>query len=153
MRLALIAFLLIVTGWFIGTAQADPLTVGQLAARCGKLDLSEANQIKLRSASIGDALDGGKCWGHLEAYTDVASLALPNSPHPPGSARPIKTTLLSPKWRRCFFCTPNRTLMRYGNPLLWQSRRFSLKNSPAPSKVLRVSSGWLTAVQEWEWTA
>jgi Rap1a immunity proteins len=93
MRLALIAFLLIATGWFTGTAQADPLTVGQLAARCGKLDLSEANQIKLRSASIGDALDGGKCWGHLEAYTDVASLALPNSPHPLGVCPPYKNNI------------------------------------------------------------
>src|ERR1700687_5534941 len=93
MRLALIAFLLIVTGWFAETAQADPLTVGQLVARCGKLDLSETNQIKLRSASIGDALDGGKCWGHLEAYIDVAFLALPNSPHPLGVCPPYKNNV------------------------------------------------------------
>jgi hypothetical protein len=93
MRLALIALLLIATGWFAETAQADPLTVGQLVARCGKLDLSETNQIKLRSASIGDALDGGKCWGHLEAYIDVAFLALPNSPHPLGVCPPYKNNV------------------------------------------------------------
>jgi hypothetical protein len=93
MRLALLAFLLIATGWFAETAQADPLTVGQLVARCGKLDLSETNQIKLRSASIGDALDGGKCWGHLEAYIDVAFLALPNSPHPLGVCPPYKNNV------------------------------------------------------------
>jgi hypothetical protein len=93
MRLALIAFLLIATGWFAETAQADPLTVGQLVARCCKLDLSETNQIKLRSASIGDALDGGKCWGHLEAYIDVAFLALPNSPHPLGVCPPYKNNV------------------------------------------------------------
>jgi Rap1a immunity proteins len=93
MRLALIAFVLIAAGLFARTAQADPLTVGQLVARCGNVDLSEANQVKLRSASIGDALDGGKCWGHLEAYVDLATLALPNSPHPLGICPPYKNNI------------------------------------------------------------
>src|SRR5471032_228125 len=93
MRLVLLVSLLIVTGLFAKTAQADPLTVGQLVAHCGKLDLSEKDQIKLRSPSIMDALDGGKCRGHLEAYADLASLSLPNSPHPLGVCPPYKNNV------------------------------------------------------------
>jgi hypothetical protein len=93
MRFALVVSLLIVTGLFVKTAQADPLTVGQLVAHCGKLDLSEKDQIKLRSASIMDALEGGKCRGHLEAYADLASLSLPNSPHPLGVCPPYKNNI------------------------------------------------------------
>lgn len=54
-----------------------PLTVGQLMVRCGQLDMSESNQVKLRSGSVGAALDAGKCWGHLEAYLDLATIELP----------------------------------------------------------------------------
>jgi Ssp1 endopeptidase immunity protein Rap1a len=98
MRLALAALLLIVAGFFANTAKADPLTVGQLAARCGKLDMSEYNAIKLRSVSIGDALDGGKCWGHLEAYIDLASIELPgankeNPIHPLDACPPYKNNI------------------------------------------------------------
>jgi hypothetical protein len=98
MRLALVVFLLVATGLFTKTAKADPLTVGQLVARCGKLDLSENNQIRLRSASIGDALDGGKCWGHLEAYMDLAVIELPdgnkpNGTHPLGVCPPYKNNI------------------------------------------------------------
>jgi len=56
---------------------AGPLTVGQLMARCGQLDVSEHNQVKLRSGSVGAALDAGKCWGHLEAYLDLSTIELP----------------------------------------------------------------------------
>jgi hypothetical protein len=96
MRLALVAFLLVAAGLIAKPAKADPLTVGQLMARCGKLDMSEYNQVKLRSASIGDALDAGKCWGHLEAYLDLASIELPdenkpNAIHPLGACAPYNS--------------------------------------------------------------
>jgi len=98
MRLAFVVVLLIAAGWFTNTANADPLTVGQLVARCGKLDMSAANQIKLQSTSIGDALDAGKCWGHLEAYIDLASIKLPdgNKPdaiNPLGACPPYKNNI------------------------------------------------------------
>jgi hypothetical protein len=84
MRCALAALLLVVAGAFAGAAQADPLTAGQLMVRCGNLDVSD-NQVKLRSASVGDALDAGKCWGHLEAYLDLASIKLPDANRPGGT--------------------------------------------------------------------
>lgn len=102
MRLAFVVVFLIATGWFTNTAKADPLTAGQLVARCGKLDMSVANQIKLKSAggtpSIGDALDAGKCWGHLESYIDLASIKLPdgNKPdaiNPLGACPPYKNNI------------------------------------------------------------
>jgi len=98
MRFALVAFLIIAAGLFVKTAKADPLTVGQLVARCGNLDMSENNEIKLRSASIGDALDAGKCWGHLEAYIDLASIKLPdankpNAIHPLGVCPPYQNNI------------------------------------------------------------
>jgi Rap1a immunity proteins len=98
MRLALVVCLLIAAGLFAKTAKADPLTVGQLVARCGKIDITENNDIKLRSASIGDALDAGKCWGHLEAYIDLASIELPdankpNAIHPLGACPPYKNNI------------------------------------------------------------
>jgi hypothetical protein len=80
MRLAVAVVAFVVTGSLTHTAQADPLTAGQLMARCGKLNVSD-NDVKLRSASIGDALDAGKCWGHLEAYLDLASIQLPGANH------------------------------------------------------------------------
>jgi hypothetical protein len=77
MRLTVAALVLIAAASIAGTAKADPLTAGQLMGRCAKLDVSD-NQVKLRSASMGDALDAGKCWGHLEAYLDLASVKLPS---------------------------------------------------------------------------
>jgi hypothetical protein len=96
MRIVQLGFLLIAAGVFATAAKADPLTVGQLMARCGKLDLSEYNQVKLRSDSVGDALDAGKCWGHLEAYLDIASVEFPdantpNAAHPLGACPPHNT--------------------------------------------------------------
>jgi Rap1a immunity proteins len=80
-----------------GHAQAAPLTMGQLLVRCAQLDVTKDNQIRLRSSSVGDALDAGKCFGHLEAYLDLATVELhvpgiPNAIHlldscPPASAQ------------------------------------------------------------------
>jgi|SoiMethySBSTD1v2_1073268.scaffolds.fasta_scaffold2062490_2 hypothetical protein len=91
MRLVAVAFALVVAGSSATAAQADPLTAGQLMVRCAKLDVAD-NQVKLRSASVGDALDAGKCWGHLEAYLDLASIKLPGANnanmHPLGACPP-----------------------------------------------------------------
>ena len=91
MRLAAVAFACVVAGSFAMAAQAEPLTAGQLMVRCAKLDVSD-NDVKLRSASIGDALDAGKCWGHREAYLDLASIKLPGpnntNTHPLGACPP-----------------------------------------------------------------
>jgi hypothetical protein len=68
----------------LGTyAQAAPLTMGQLLVRCEKLDVTKDNEVKLRSAAIGDVLDAGKCFGHLEAYLDLATIEMrdPNYKH------------------------------------------------------------------------
>jgi hypothetical protein len=94
MRIVFAAVLFIAAGLFAQSATADPMTVGQLQARCAKLDLSEHNEVKLRSASIGDALDAGKCWGHLEAYLDLATITLPEpgkstAIHPIGACAPF----------------------------------------------------------------
>ncbi len=132
MRLALIAFLLIITGWFAETAQADPLTVGQLVARCGKLDLSEKDQIKLRSASIGDALDGGKCWGHLEAYVDLASLSLPNSPHPLGVCPPYKNNITFSEMTQLFLQYANRNPAEIRQPAALIVAKMLAEHFPCP---------------------
>jgi hypothetical protein len=71
-------------------AQAAPLTMGQLMVRCNKLEVTSDNQAKLKSALTGDVLDAGKCWGHLEAYLDLATVELldpelPNAVHPLGA--------------------------------------------------------------------
>jgi hypothetical protein len=71
-------------------AQAAPLTMGQLMVRCSQLEVSATNQAKLKSSAPGDVLDAGKCWGHLEAYLDLATIELinpdlPNAIHPLGS--------------------------------------------------------------------
>ena len=71
-------------------AQAAPLTMGQLMVRCNKLEVTGDNQAKLKSALTGDVLDAGKCWGHLEAYLDLATVELldpelPNAVHPLGA--------------------------------------------------------------------
>ena len=107
MRLVFVVFLLIVAGWFTETAKADPLTVGQLMARCGKLDISETYEIKLRSTSVSDALDAGKCWGHLEAYIDLATIALPDGEkpdaiHPLGACPPYKNNITFPELAKIF---------------------------------------------------
>ena len=70
--------------------QAAPLTMGQLMVRCNKLEVTGDNQAKLKSALTGDVLDAGKCWGHLEAYLDLATVELldpelPNAVHPLGA--------------------------------------------------------------------
>jgi hypothetical protein len=57
-------------------AQAAPLTMGQLMVRCNQLEVTAGNQAKLKSAMTGDVLDAGKCWGHLEAYLDLATVEL-----------------------------------------------------------------------------
>jgi hypothetical protein len=64
-------------------AQAAPLTMGQLMVRCAKLDVSKDNQVILRSGITGDVLDAGKCFGHLEAYLDLATIEVhdPNYTH------------------------------------------------------------------------
>lgn len=74
-------------------AQAAPLTVGQLMVRCGQLDATDDNQVKLKSSDVGAVLDAGKCWGHLEAYLDLATIqlrdpSLPNAVHPLGACPP-----------------------------------------------------------------
>ncbi len=102
MRLVLAAILLFAAVTAADTANSDPMTVGQLAARCGKLDMSEPNQIKLRSTATGDALDAGKCWGHLEAYADLASLPLPDSAHPMGVCPPYKNNISFAELGRMF---------------------------------------------------
>ena len=71
-------------------ARASPLTMGQLMVRCSQLEVTGGNQAKLKSSAIGDVLDAGKCWGHLEAYLDLATVEslnpdLPNAVHPLGS--------------------------------------------------------------------
>jgi hypothetical protein len=93
MHLALATILLVAAGLSANAANADPMTVGQLVARCAQLNMSESNQIKLRSTATGDALDAGKCWGHLEAYTDLASMELPDSAHPMGVCPPYKNNI------------------------------------------------------------
>jgi hypothetical protein len=83
----------------LGThAQAAPLTMGQLLVRCAQLDVSKDNQVILRSSSVGDVLDAGKCFGHLEAYLDLATVGLnnpnnPNSTHPLGACPPAAEQL------------------------------------------------------------
>ena len=72
------------------SAQAAPLTMGQLMVRCNQLEVTSGNQAKLKSAMTGDVLDAGKCWGHLEAYLDLATVELldpelPNAVHPLGA--------------------------------------------------------------------
>ena len=85
---ALAAFLSVGT-----TAQAAPLTMGQLMTRCEKLDVSKTNEVLLRSSATGDVLDAGKCFGHLEAYLDLAIIEV-NDPaykytiHPLGACPP-----------------------------------------------------------------
>ena len=108
MRLAFVVFLLIAAGWFTQTAKADPLTVGQLMARCGKLEISETYEIKLRSTSVSDALDAGKCWGHLEAYIDLATITLPDGEkpdaiHPLGACPPYKNNITFAELTKIFF--------------------------------------------------
>jgi hypothetical protein len=71
-------------------AQAAPLTMGQLMVRCNQLEVTSGNQAKLKSAMTGDVLDAGKCWGHLAAYLDLATVELldpdlPNAVHPLGA--------------------------------------------------------------------
>jgi hypothetical protein len=83
--IAAIAALASVTG-----AQAAPLTMGQLMVRCNQLEVTAENQARLKSTLTGDVLDAGKCWGHLEAYLDLASVQLldpdlPNAVHPLGA--------------------------------------------------------------------
>src|SRR5476649_1845193 len=102
MRIVLAAILLLIAASAANTANADPMTVGQLVARCGKLDMSEPSQMKLRSTATSDALDAGKCWGHLEAYTDLASLALPDSAHPMGVCPPYKNNISFTELGRMF---------------------------------------------------
>ncbi len=78
--------------WLVqaSAVQAAPLTMGQLMVRCNQLEVTGGNQAKLKSAMTGDVLDAGKCWGHLEAYLDLATVELldpdlPNAVHPLGA--------------------------------------------------------------------
>lgn len=78
-------------------AQASALTMGQLVARCAQLEVSDI-EIAPKSAKPMDLLDAGKCWGHFEAYIDLASTTLadpklPNAIHPLGACvRPDSLT-------------------------------------------------------------
>jgi hypothetical protein len=101
MRQALVSVILI-AGLFANHAKADPMTVGQLMTRCGNLDFSKNNEIKLRSTSVGDALDAGKCWGHLEAYIDLASIELTNPVHPLGVCPPYLNNISFPELANMF---------------------------------------------------
>ena len=88
----LVAVLAAFTLWG-SQAQAAPLTMGQLLVRCAHLDVSKNNEVILRSAATGDVLDAGKCFGHLEAYLDLATIVLhdptnPNPIHPLGACPP-----------------------------------------------------------------
>jgi len=79
-------------------AQAAPLTMGQLMVRCAQLDVSKDNQVILRSGATGDVLDAGKCFGHLEAYLDLATIEVhdPNYKHiihPLGACPPASEQL------------------------------------------------------------
>ena len=81
----------VVALWLLaGTAaQASvPLTMGQLLARCSQLQVTDDSQVTLKSNSIGAALDAGKCWGHLEAYLDLATVELGDPPSRPLGACP-----------------------------------------------------------------
>ena len=82
-------------------AQAAPLTMGQLMVRCNQLEVTGDNQAKLKSAMTGDVLDAGKCWGHLEAYLDLATVELldpdlPNAVHPLGACPQPRRAQLHP---------------------------------------------------------
>jgi hypothetical protein len=101
MRQALVVLVLI-AGLFASQANADPMTAGQLMTRCANLDLSKSNEIKLRSTGVGDALDAGKCWGHIEAYVDLASIELPNSAHPLGACPPYQNNINFPELANMF---------------------------------------------------
>lgn len=89
--LAAVSAVLLLMG---SAAQASvPLTMGQLLARCSQLDVTEDNQVALKSTTLSGALDAGKCWGHLEAYLDLATVTLadpdlPNATHPLGACPP-----------------------------------------------------------------
>jgi hypothetical protein len=79
-------------------AQAAPLTMGQLLVRCKQLDVTKENEVRLRSAAVGDALDAGKCFGHLEAYLDLATIEVhdpnyKNVIHPLGACPPASEQL------------------------------------------------------------
>jgi len=81
-----------------GQAQAAPLTMGQLMVRCAKLDVSRDNQVILRSNATGDVLDAGKCFGHLEAYLDLATIEVHDPEynhiiHPLGACPPASEQL------------------------------------------------------------
>ena len=101
MREALVALVLI-AGLVVSQADADPMTAGQLMTRCANLDLSKSTEIKLRSTGVGDALDAGKCWGHIEAYVDLASIELPNSAHPLGACPPYQNNINFPELANMF---------------------------------------------------
>ncbi len=78
--------------------QAAPLTMGQLMVRCEKLDVTKENEVKLKSAALGDVLDSGKCFGHLEAYLDLATIEVhdpnyKNVIHPLGACPPAAEQL------------------------------------------------------------
>jgi Rap1a immunity proteins len=75
-----------------GQAQAAPLTMGQLLVRCQHLDVSKDNEVILRSSAVGDVLDAGKCFGHLEAYLDLATIVL----HDPDNPKPVHPLLACP---------------------------------------------------------
>ncbi len=97
MRIAVLAGLAAIMA--VGTqAKAAPLTMGQLMVRCEKLDVSKHNEVILRSSATGDVLDAGKCFGHLEAYLDLATIevhdpAYKYTIHPLGACPPAAEQL------------------------------------------------------------
>jgi hypothetical protein len=87
-RTLLLAMLLVP----LAASQASALTMGQLVARCAALNVTDI-EVSLKSSKLLDALDAGKCWGHLEAYLDLATTqlrdpSLPNAIHPLGACPP-----------------------------------------------------------------
>jgi len=79
-------------------AQAAPLTMGQLMVRCAQLDVSKDNEVVVRSSRSVDVLDAGKCFGHIEAYLDLATIEVhdpnyKNVIHPLGACPPVSEQL------------------------------------------------------------
>jgi hypothetical protein len=100
-RSLLLAMLLLA----FATADASALTMGQLMARCAALKVTDI-EVSLKSEKVLDALDAGKCWGHLEAYLDLATItladpSLPNATHPLGAC-PKPDTINFPQMVQMF---------------------------------------------------
>lgn len=90
----------------LAAVDASALTMGQLVARCAALQVTDI-EVSLKSEKVLDALDAGKCWGHLEAYLDLATTtladpSLPNATHPLGACPKPDTTISFPQMVQMF---------------------------------------------------